>query len=233
MGAFKQETGRFVPGYSSVDTTTDNKDGCGLATTSALPANTRTGDILTADVNGIISNIDSIPPVVGQRVLIKDEVNKVNNGIYVIDSVGSAGSKWSMTRAEDANSDSEVTNGMKLTISGGITNILKTFLLISPDPITVNVSDQVFAESGVPREVDYSISFVDIEEVPHQFGDNGVSITSIIKSSGVDVLTVDINGGGFNVPVLPLAIPANAYVIWQITYAGGADKASINVKGTI
>jgi hypothetical protein len=77
------------------------KASCDLATTGALAANTRTGDVLLANANGALGNIDGVLATVGMRILVKNEATGANNGIYVVDSVGGAGAKWQMTRADD------------------------------------------------------------------------------------------------------------------------------------
>ncbi len=74
------------------------------ATTAALPANTRTADVLLADANGEFPTIDGVPPVVNQDYLVKNEgggPSHINNGIYTLTIKGTAGTKWELTRRHD------------------------------------------------------------------------------------------------------------------------------------
>ena len=51
----------------------DWKSSVRLATTAALAANTRTGNVLLANANGALGNIDSVAVVVGDRILVQFE----------------------------------------------------------------------------------------------------------------------------------------------------------------
>lgn len=121
----------------------DPKAAVDVATFAPLPANTRVGHVLTADADGALPNIDtSYAPVVGHRVLVKNEVLGANNGIYIIDSVGSPSTRWSMTRSWDADNTpltGEVTSGMYTTATFGA-HAGQGWFLQTPDPITINVT---------------------------------------------------------------------------------------------
>jgi hypothetical protein len=88
---------------------------------------------------------------------------------------------------------------------------------------------EAFTDTGI---VEYIVSFVEIEQVLELIGVD-TTIDSITESIGVDTLTVDINGGGFAAPSPPIALSVGDEVTWQISYTGGHDKASINIKATI
>ena len=74
------------------------------ATTGALPANTRTGDVLKADAVGAFPTIDGVPPAPDQDYLVKDEgggASHINNGIYTLTVVGDGATEWELTRRHD------------------------------------------------------------------------------------------------------------------------------------
>lgn len=62
-----------------------------VATIGSLPANTNTAGVLTASNYGPLGNIDGVPVVPGDRVLVKNEVATANNGVYIVNSVGVGG----------------------------------------------------------------------------------------------------------------------------------------------
>jgi hypothetical protein len=82
----------------------------GMATTAALPSCTYSngssgvGATLTATANGALGSIDSVPTaaLVGFRVLVKDQVDQTQNGVYTITQVGDSTHPWILTRAVDA-----------------------------------------------------------------------------------------------------------------------------------
>jgi hypothetical protein len=130
----------------------DAKPSARLATTAALAANTRTGNVLLANANGALATIDGGTPAVNNYVLVKNEVTGANNGLYVIDSLGGAGSKWQMTRAAEADSDAEVTAGMLVFVSEGTVNGNRTFALTTDDPITLNTTALTFTLQANPAD---------------------------------------------------------------------------------
>jgi hypothetical protein len=124
----------------------DVKAAVRCATFAALPANTRVGNVLTANANGAIGNLDASCAVfVDDRVLVKAEVAGENNGIYVMTSLGSAGTPWVMTRASDVDGSPETTSGVFTTAISGA-HALKGWVLTTVDPIVLNTTPLEFLE---------------------------------------------------------------------------------------
>ena len=69
------------------------------ASTTNLVA-TRVVNTLTKDTNGSLL-IDAVLPNVGDRILIKDQTNKVDNGIYTLTQLGDGSSPFILERAID------------------------------------------------------------------------------------------------------------------------------------
>ena len=82
-----------------------------LAQSSALPASTYAGGILTANANGSLPAIDGTAPSLGDRVLLWLEPTPSVNGVYTVAALGSAGSRWSMVRASDCDTAAEMVAG--------------------------------------------------------------------------------------------------------------------------
>ena len=59
------------------------------------------GAYIEANANGAISAVGGATIVVGNRVLFSGRTNLIENGIYTVTSLGSAGSKYRFTRATD------------------------------------------------------------------------------------------------------------------------------------
>lgn len=96
----------------------------------------------TANINlsSAPSSIDSVTLSSGDRVLAKDQSTGSQNGIYVFNGAGSA-----MTRATDADGNSEVTAGMVVASTEGTTNADKFWELTTNDPIIVGTTALTFA----------------------------------------------------------------------------------------
>jgi hypothetical protein len=62
------------------------------------------GATLTAAVNGALY-LDGIITTVNSRVLVKDQTDSKQNGVYVVTNPGAGDAKWVLTRATDFNGD--------------------------------------------------------------------------------------------------------------------------------
>jgi hypothetical protein len=90
------------------------------------------------DVSKIISGTNLSDPgfdvpsidntMIGQRVLIKDQTNQGENGIYVIDSVD-VENGWNFVRADDFNSESTIIQGSTVVVVHGMTQQKTGWLL--------------------------------------------------------------------------------------------------------
>jgi len=101
---------------------------------------TGVGATLTPANNGILV-IDNVSPVATDRVLIKNQSTATQNGIYVVTSPGSAGSKWTLTRATDY--DNHVAGEVS---AGDLTLIVAPASEFSVTPTNQN---SAWAENGV------------------------------------------------------------------------------------
>lgn len=124
-----------------------------LATTTILPntpiyaspAETLTaGAASTLTVDGTIANLND-------RVLVKDQADNRENGIYVVTNAG-GGVPWVLTRASDFNQAATPINANSSTlITGGVTNLNSTWVLNTTvntiDPLTDSVTFNQFSAS--------------------------------------------------------------------------------------
>jgi hypothetical protein len=115
----------------SVSAGLETKGSVKVSSIAALPAvtasGTGVGKTLTADAVGIVTldGVDLIAAncVVGDRVLIKDEVAPANNGIYDITILSEAGVALELTRSDDFDGSpaSEIEKGAYTFVFGGST----------------------------------------------------------------------------------------------------------------
>jgi len=70
---------------------------------NSLTANTYNSGskTLAADADGFLPDIDGVTLTVGDRILVQDQTNAGENGVYVVTSLVSGSSKWVLTRASD------------------------------------------------------------------------------------------------------------------------------------
>lgn len=101
----------FAPG-GSVDTS--NAISVMVATTTILPgapsyANgvSGVGATLTRTGNGAIGSIDGVALGLGDRLLVKNQVATLQNGVYEVTDAGSGGTPYILTRTTDSDEDVE------------------------------------------------------------------------------------------------------------------------------
>ncbi len=122
------------------------------------------GATITATANGALSP-DGTEVVSGERVLVKNQTDAKQNGIYVVTDPGDGDSPFILTRAADFNGESTtngiVKNGDYVFITGGSTNSNASFVIsqggTSTTPsgaIKFGTDSAVFSQySGVPGNI--------------------------------------------------------------------------------
>lgn len=136
---------------------TDPKDAARVATVNALPAVTYdngsggVGATLTADANGALPVIDGVTLVVGNRVLVKNQANALENGVYDVTQLGDGSTPFILTRSTDVDGHSPeglVSQGMLIPVAEGAVNGSLGFILTTVDPITLGTTDLGFTQFG-------------------------------------------------------------------------------------
>lgn len=127
------------PRYSQIYDT-DYKQSVRLATTADV------GNL--AVTSSAVDEVDGIPVAVGDRILVKNQDDGTQNGIYEVLVVGT-GSNGTWRRALDADANDKVTSGLTTVITAGTVNANKTFRLTTADPITLGVSNLTFVDPFV------------------------------------------------------------------------------------
>jgi hypothetical protein len=120
------------------------------------------GATLTANTNRAFSTLDGESVTVGQRILIKNQTDAKQNGIYTLTTVGSGSAPWVITRATDAdnNPTGELKTGdfcfvMAGTVNAGygyINNSTANPIVIGTDNITYtafNAAQTITAGTGL------------------------------------------------------------------------------------
>ena len=109
----------------------DVKESVHLATTAA-------GTLASDFANG--DTIDGVALATGDRILIKDQADASENGVYTVNASGAP------TRAADFDADSEVTAGAFFFVEEGTVNGDNGFTLTTNDDITVGTTDLTFTQ---------------------------------------------------------------------------------------
>ena len=111
---------------------------------------------LEATGNGAIQ-IDDVALVADDRVVLKDQTDQTQNGIYVVSNAGSATEPAVLTRADDFNASGEVVSGSFTFVQEGTNNANVAFVQITQQPI-LDVSDLVFTPFSTNQVPDNTVT---------------------------------------------------------------------------
>lgn len=137
---------------------------------------------LTAGGPGALS-IDGVAVVNGDRVLLADQADARENGIYVVEEAGNPTDEAELERADDFNASDKIVNGVTITVDEGDLHAGTVWKLTTPDPITLDTSALTFVSAGKPATG--ASKFVDeIQgdglktefDVDHNLGDEDVQV---------------------------------------------------------
>ena len=113
----------------------------------------------TAGVGATLTNagtqvalvIDGITVATNDRVLVYEQTNQTQNGIYVVTNVGSGSTNWILTRASDAdtyviNSANGLSEGSSVFVQQGTTGAGETYTCNTTGVITFGTTNITFAQ---------------------------------------------------------------------------------------
>lgn len=176
---------------NSVVASMDWKNPVDVATTANLTATYTNG---TNGVGATLTNsgtqsiliIDGITLTVGNRVLVKNQTNQLQNGIYRVTNVGSINTNWVLTRDTDYDSNTKITPGnIVAVISGNIFN--STTWLQTNNITTIGTTSIIFTQ--------FSYAATDFLEVTNNLSDLS-NVSTARTNLGVPALTFPLNFSG-------------------------------------
>ena len=233
------------------------KDACRVATTGALTANyTGTPTFTLESTSNATLVIDTVSVSVTDRVLVKDQADSTQNGIYVVTNVGASGGgghHWVLTRASDFNASGEITNGTYTLVTGGAaypTGNAKTgWILTTTPPITLDGVGLTFSLFSIVSNIDpgvglaLNVTAFDVQTDGSTTGingsnqvyvkANGITTTQLASNIPLDTFTSpsgDISMGTHK--ITNLAAPVNPNDAARNTDVGAVNTALNNHIGT-
>jgi phage-related tail fiber protein len=204
----------------------------------------------TADVtvSSAPASMDGVTFTVGDRLLLKDQTDASENGIYTFVATGSA-----LVRATDCDVDEEVSSGLTVIVTEGTTNIQKIFTITDTDPLTVGTSDLTFQHytgakgtaiqiSGMletPTAKDYTLipknrAVFTGDEIYLKTATGTCLATVEVNGSPVAGLTsIAVNSTGVTAtPSSTMTVAVNDRITLVLSTIAGATDLEFDLKGT-
>lgn len=134
-----------------------------------------------------LQTVDGVALANGDRVLVKDQSTAADNGIYVANA-----STWTRATDYDGTPDGEVSSGNIIPIISGTTLYSTLWVLITPNPITVGITDLDFTLFSSPHEM---IAGTGISILGNTISVNGSALAGNSIAWTGNTFNVDISTG--------------------------------------
>ena len=160
------------------------------------------GATITAGSNGAIT-LDGVSPIVGDRILVKDQTTAAQNGIYTVTTQGDGSTAFVLTRATPEDQPAELSGGSFIFIEEGTAN---------------GDNGYVFTHTGAPT---FGTTALDVT----QFSGAGQITAGAAMSKTGNQLDVEVDDSSIEVNADALRVKALG--ITNAMLAGSIDGAKI------
>ena len=185
----------------------------------------------TAGVSATLTNAGTLGPFVpdgvtasiSDRILIYNQTNAVQNGVYVVTTVGTGASSWVLTRAADANtygvkSPTALGTGDAFYVTSGNTGAGETYVCNTPGTI-------VFGSTN--------ITFVQVSAAQVYQAGTGISLTNTTISLVSPVAVANGGTGRTTTPTNGQLLIGNGSGYTLSTLTAGSGVSITNSAGSI
>lgn len=181
----------------------DYKDSCRAATTTNI-----------GNLNGGAPNvIDGVNILKRDRILVKSQTDKTQNGIYYVKTLGS-GSNGVWIRAIDFDTDAKISSGVQVSIEEGLLNKDTVWQLTTNNPITLNSTNldfELVTAGGSVTNVYYVSESGSDSYDGKTLGRSFASIDKALETA-TSGSTIFVKSGDYTI-TNPLTIPADVSLI--------------------
>lgn len=210
------------------------------STTGNLNATYNNG---TAGVGATLTNAgtlgaftpDGVVASPGDRVLIYNQTNAAQNGIYTVTTVGSGSVAWVLTRATDADSyglkdPDALGQGDAFFVTSGNTGAGETYVCTTAGTITFGTTAITFAQVS-SAQIYSAGTGLTLSGTQFSITNTGVTAASYGTASSVPTLAINAQGQVTSASNTAIAINANQITSGAVTNAQ-LQNSAVTVNGT-
>ena len=180
-------------------------------------------------VSSAPTTIDGITLASGNRVLLKNQSNAVQNGVYVFTAAASP-----LTRSTDTDADAEVTSGMFLFVEGGTVNGQSGWILSTPDPVEVGTTELTFVKFSATNQNSTTLAGAGLVANGNAVDVGATNGTITVDADGISVATGGIaNNEISSSAAIALSKLANGSSAQVIVASSGGVPTYVDITGDI
>ncbi len=181
---------------------------------------------------------DGVVASVNDRILIYNQTNQFENGVYVVTTVGNGSTPWVLTRASDADtyalkSPNGLGEGDAFFIQSGNTGAGETYVCNTQGTITFGTTAITFVQVSTSQVYSAGTGLT-LSGTQFSITNTGVSATTYGSASSVPVIAVNAQGQITTATNTSIAIAASQVTSGTLAVAqGGTNIASYTIGDTI
>jgi len=169
------------------------------ASTSAYTA---TYDNVSSGVGATLTNsgaqaafsIDGATPSAGARLILKDQANALENGVYDLTVEGDGSTDWVATRATDYDEAADMQAGDKFAVVSGTVNGRTEWMMTQTAAITVGTTDITFGEMAQAGALLQSNNLSDVDSASTSRTNLGLDTMATQAANSVAITGGAIDG---------------------------------------
>ena len=199
----------------------------------------------TAGVGATLTNagtlaaltIDGVLMTVGKRVLIYNQTNQFENGVYTVTTVGDGSTAWVLTRATDADSygpgPDALDQGSTFFVQAGNTGAGETYTCTTVGTITFGTTAITFSQIGFTQVYSAGTGLT-LTNTTFSITNTGVTANTYGSASSVPTLAINAQGQVTSASNTSIAIAASQVTSGTLAVAqGGTNIGSYTIGDTL
>ena len=194
----------------------------------------------TAGVGATLTNastqaalvIDGITMVVDDRVLIYEQADATQNGVYVVTNVGSASTNWVLTRSSDTDTSGDadansLDEGSYFFVEEGNTGAGESYICNTPGTITFGTTEITFVQFS--SSISYTAGTGININASRVISTSGVATTGQLTTLSATMAT-SIDNSNTNITTNAAAITSINGVLGSGAFASAGTSATLQTK---